>query len=105
MKLRYPKKIKIISDVFNIKYDNAHNGGSFDFSENLLVIGIRDKKENEDRIFQVICHEVFEVIAVISNTRYDDPGNGSQSYKFFMSHKEFQTNIEMFSSVISQFVK
>ena len=39
MELKYPKKIKILSYMFVIKYDKNEWGGSVDFTKREIMIG------------------------------------------------------------------
>lgn len=104
MELKLLKKINILSNNFTIKYEKGHLGGSVDFDENLMTIGIQNFEKNQDAVFQLLCHEILEAIQIITNTRYMAFGT-TGDYLFISSHKEFQTNMEIFSSIISKFIK
>jgi|SRR6187402_218684 len=104
MKLKYPKKITIGSTDFKIKYDKTNSGGSFTFDNPLITIGTYDLQHGNDiYVFMIMCHEIMEVINTMSCTRYHCPGD--TDFKFFMSHKEFRTNIELFATAIRNFIE
>jgi len=104
MKLKFPKTIFVASDKFKVKYDKKEGGGSFDFSSGELIIGTHRLKDNPETVFNVICHELMEITCCVTSTRYYDPGT-MKDFKFFMTHKEFQTNIEIFSKALDQFLE
>lgn len=54
-------------------------------------------------MFNVLCHELLEVIITVLSYRYSDPST-STNYKFFMDHKEFENVVQIFSSVITKFL-
>ncbi len=104
MKLIFPKVINILSFTFKIKQNKTSSGGSFCFAKGEIVIGTKHILDDPTSVFDVICHEVMEAITVATNTRYKD-GSCGDNYKFFMDHKEFQTNISLFSITIQKFIK
>ena len=104
MQIKFPKSIIITSFYFDVVQDKNYGGGSFSCSESKITIGTKYLKKDPHSVFNVICHEIMEVIMVIQMNRYDD-ASVSGNHKFFQDHKEFQNNIQLFSQVIQQFIK
>lgn len=104
MKIIFPKTIKILSYTFDIIIDKENGGGSFDFGEGTITIGTKYIKQDPSSVFNIICHEVLEAIACATNTRYNDT-SVSGNYKFFMDHKEFELNTNLFAITIQNFIK
>ena len=105
MELKHPKKIKILSFMFTIKYDKNEWGGSVDFTKREIMIGTASLAVGDYlTVFDTMCHEIMEAICEITNTVHLDRGT-VWDYKFVFDHKEFQNNISIFSSVIEQFIK
>ena len=104
MELKLPKKIEIGYMIFDITYNKESSGASFYFREREIIIGTLHLKKDPESVFMVICHEVMEIIHCMHNTRYMDE-SVPDNYKFFMDHKEFENNINMFSKVIQKFIK
>ena len=103
MKIKFPKKVMILSFAFNIIQDKSTSGGSFDYGKGEITIGTKFLKDDPDSVFMVICHEVYEAITVATKTRYED-GSAAGNWKFFFDHKEFEVNTNIFAMVISQFI-
>lgn len=104
MIIKFPKSVNIISFYFDIITDDTIGGGHFDINESTITIGTKHLEKDPSYVFSVICHEVMEVISELTRTRYNDPSVDG-NYKFFMDHKEFEMNIKVFSSIISQFIQ
>lgn len=105
MKLKYPKKVQILSYEFNVVYNKQEWGGEVHWEERRITIGTASLKVGDaSTVFDTICHEVMEVITNITNTSHLDRGT-TYDYKFVMDHKEFQTNISIFSYVIQKFIQ
>lgn len=103
MKLKFPKKITILGENYKIIYNKNKSGGWFNGDSFEIGIGLKYLEKNQVVVFNIICHEIMELITTLTCTRYTD--NGAADYKFFMSHKEFQNNINIFSDVIRNFIK
>ena len=105
MELKYPKKIKILSFEFRVVYDKTQWGGFLDFDTRKIGIGTASIEFGDySTVFDTMCHEIMEAVCNITNTAHLDRGT-THDYKFVASHKEFQNNITIFSSVIQQFIK
>ena len=104
MKFKKLKEIDIIGHTFKIVWEPKKFGGSFDFDGWVMKIGCGDIKENNPQItWQILMHEISEIVHAILNTRYVDRGT-SEDYKFFMSHKEFQNHNTILSSIMWKFI-
>lgn len=103
IKLRFPKQINIISFNFKVIADKTLGGGSFDINKGEIVIGVKHIKEDPTYVFNVLCHELMEVISELTRTRYSDP-SVSGNYKFFWDHKEFELNVKIFAETIRHFI-
>lgn len=104
MELKFPKKITILSEEYTMVYDKRESGGWFENTDYRIGIGTRDLKVNPNYVFMIICHEVMEAITCITSTRFTDNG-AYGDYKFFMDHKQFEVNMQIFASVIKNFIK
>lgn len=103
IKLKFPNRINIISFNFKIIADKTIGGGSFDIGKGEIVIGIKHINDDPTYVFNVICHELMEVISELTRTRYDDPSVHG-NYKFFWDHKEFELNVKIFAETIRHFI-
>ena len=104
MELKLVKKINIGDHTFNVKYNNKISGGNFNYGTLEMEIGTKHLVKDPGAVFGIICHEIMEAITIMTNTRYTDTGT-MNDFKFFMTHKEFETNIAFFSSAIQKFIK
>ena len=103
MKLKFPKTVTIGSYTFDVKKDNKSAGACFSFGDRDITIGTRRLKTDPVSVFNLICHELFEISSVITCTRYDDT-SVSENYKFFYDHKEFEMTMGIFSKAVSEFI-
>jgi hypothetical protein len=104
MKIKFPKKITILACEFIVKKDKKTSGGSFNMKKGEIIIGTEFLGIDDSSVFNVICHEVMEIILALLSLRYHD-GSVSNNYKFFMDHKEFQTSIVVFADTIKHFME
>lgn len=102
--LKLPRTVMIASDTFKMKYNKKGYGASFDFVTGVIEIGTARLEFSPSSVFASIMHEVSEIAHCICNTRYEDHGTLSD-FKFFMTHKEFQTHTEMVAQAMLQFIK
>ena len=103
MKLKFQKQVTILSQVFKITYDKSHNGGSFSFSEGCIVIGISCYKTDPLFTFQVINHELMEVVLCSMAARFDNARTG-QNYLFNFDHQTFENAIQVFTEAQQNFI-
>ena len=102
MKIKRIKSIKVNSDRFKVKWNNSYRGGSFCYSA--LEIEIGTKGKNDEQIFMIICHELMEIVALEMNVRLRRPDCDSD-YMFVYDHRQHETMMNMFSSLVSEFIE
>lgn len=103
MKIKKLKKIQILDLVFTVKWDNKHAGGYFSITDQKIEIGSRDLELDPNGVFNIIIHEISELIHCLTCTRYDDY-SVQDNYKFFMDHKQFETHNRILSGILSKFI-
>jgi hypothetical protein len=101
LKIKRIKKLKINCYEFKVIWNKEHSGGIFNYRDKTIDIGI--KLNNEDEVFMIICHEVMEIIAIEMNVRLSRPDCDSD-YIFVYDHRQHETMMNMFSSVVSRFI-
>jgi hypothetical protein len=102
MKIKRIKKLKVNSYLFNLVWDSASYGGSFSYEKLNITIGVKSKIDEE--IFEIICHELLEIVAVEMRTRLSRPDCGDD-YIFVYDHRQHSTTANMFAGLVSQFIK
>lgn len=102
MKIKKLKKIKILAHEFKINWSKEHNGGWFDFGKMTIEIGIQDK--DDGHTFMVLCHELMEICAVEMGVRLNRP-DCTTDFIFVYDHRQFETKMSLFSSLITQFLE
>lgn len=102
MKIKRIKSIKINSYLFKIKWDKSHSSGSFSYGERVIEIGTKDVPD--EGLFMIICHELQEIVALEMNVRFRRPDCDSD-YLFVYDHRQHETMMNMFSSLVSEFIK
>ena len=102
MKIKRIKSIKINSYEFAVIWDNSHNRGSFNYVTMKIIIGTKDLVENE--IFMILCHELQEICAEEMSVRFQRP-DCSSDYLFVYDHRQHDTLVNMFSGLLSQFLR
>ncbi len=100
MRIKRIKKIKINCFEFAVKWDKTHKGGSFSYKEGEIEIGC---KGSQGEMLMVICHEIMEICTLEMNVRYNRPDCDSD-YLFAYDHRQHETMMNMFSSIIEQFI-
>jgi len=101
MRIKRIKSLRVNCYQFDVEWDKSHNGGSFCYGEMKINIGVRDRTDEE--IFMIICHELMEISALELNVRFKRPDCDSD-YIFVYDHRQHETMMNMFSSLVSQFV-
>lgn len=101
MKIKKLKKIRVNSTVFKIKWDKKCTGGSFCFDEKLIIIGT--KSGNSGRIFQILCHELLEIVACDNLVRMRRPDCESD-YIFVYDHRQHDCIANQFAGLLGQFL-
>lgn len=101
MKIKRIKKLKVNSYEFEVIWSKKHNGGSFDFKNGIIEIGVHDTNEHE--LLMVVCHELMEICSVEMNVRFRRQDCDSD-FIFVYDHRQFETMINMFSGLLNQFI-
>jgi hypothetical protein len=103
MKLKFPKKITIGDVVWKIKYDKSQKGGSFNYKEHAIVIGIGCYKTQPTRTLNVIIHELKEIIHIEQDTRYDK-GHSTEDWFFAYNHQEHTDLCRRLAGCLNEFL-
>ncbi len=101
MKIKKIKKLKINSFNFTVIWDKTNNGGSFSYYTKEIKIGI--KNSDDSRIFEIIMHELMEIVAVDMNVRLERPDCDSD-YIFVYDHRQYDTMMNILASLVSEFI-
>ncbi len=103
MKIKRLKKIRIGAVTFKIKWNKQYTGGSFNYPLHTIEVGCRNGLQ-DTQIFGILCHEIFEVCAVEMNVRLQRPDCESD-YIFVFDHRQYETLMEMYVGIISEFLE
>ena len=102
MKLKKLKKIKINTVVFDIKWDKKSHDGSFLFGTDVAEIEIGCAGTDVEA-FNILCHEIFEIVAIMNWVRYRRPDCESD-YLFSYDHRQHAAMMDIFAGIISEFI-
>lgn len=106
MQFKYPKKIKIGSTLFLIRYNKDHNGASLSYPDGenkaFIEFGMRGHKNNPLRYLELVIHELKEIIQIEQSTRYQRGGSG---YTFIYTHDEHEDLCGRLAGLLSKFIK
>ena len=103
MQIKKLKKIEIIGTPFKVVWNDKDSGASFDWSTQTIIIGSKYMEKDPNYVFNLLMHEISELLHVMLNTRYVDQ-SAHDNYKFFMDHKEFENHNFLLSSIIPKFI-
>ncbi len=101
MKIKRIKVLKIACYDFDVIWNPKHNGARLNFSEHSIEIGTRGRDDCE--IFMLICHELMELVAVISNVRMERP-DCYTDYIFVYDHRQHDTMMILFAGALREFI-
>lgn len=101
MQIKRLKTLRVNSYTFKIKWDSSHDCAKFSYRNLLIEIGTEGE---DDAIFDRICHELMEIVAVEMNLRLSRP-DCSTDYIFVYDHRQHDTMVNMFAGLLSQFLK
>ena len=102
MTLFKKQKAIVAGNVWEIVWSKDSNGGSFDYRSMRITIGVRNNCDQ--LIFEILCHELMEICAVVCHARLTRSDSVSD-YIFVADHKTFDTQVCLFASAIKQFIK
>lgn len=111
LKLKFPKKIRIGDNDFEIKLDKKITGGSFKYwSEEKdkatgggeIMIGTFLLEKNPKSVLTSIIHELKEIIQVEQGVRFQEPSE-SKNYEFHYRHKEHTDFCARLSGLLWEF--
>lgn len=95
------KKVRINCRDFSIEWSKKTSGGSFNFTDRVITIGLKHNIETE--IFEVLCHELMEIVMCEMYVRLSRP-DCDTDYIFVLDHRQFSSAVNMFSGLINQFI-
>lgn len=104
VKIKMIKEIEILSSTFKIIWDKTNDAGSFNWSKAEIKIGIKSISKDPLYTFQVINHEIMEIILVAMGARFMN-GRTGDNYLFNFEHQTFENAIQIHSQVISKFIQ
>jgi len=102
MNIKKIRSLKVNSYNFTVKWDSSIYSASFSYGTKEIKIGTKGNDISE--MFMLICHELFEICALEMRVRHDRHDCDSD-YLFVYDHRQHDTMINMFSGLVSQFIK
>lgn len=100
MKIKRLKKIRINGTIFKIKWDDTVFGGSFDYIDRSIVVGVKCRH----LIKETLIHELMEIAAVELGVRFTRPDNDYE-YVFMYDHRQHDTMCSMVAGLLDQFIE
>jgi hypothetical protein len=103
-KMNIPKTLIIGGVKWKIILDNKTSGGNFKWYSHTMKL---DRRASDDRKFQILIHEIAEIILVNNTMRFqknfEEVSNGD--YLFNFNHDQFAIFTDELSGVLRQFTK
>jgi membrane glycosyltransferase len=103
MKVKFIKKVEILSCELNLIWDKSHDGGSFALGKSELIIGIKSYKIDPLYTISIISHEVMEMILQLMGGRYDN-GRLVNDFLFSFNHQTFENAIQLHTQTMNKFL-
>ena len=106
MKFKHPKKLRIGSTVFKVKYDYGFMGASFDYGAGVkpnIIFGLDGVKENPGLFLELVMHELTEILHHEQSTRLFNPG--TDGFEFHYCHKEHQAVCSNLAGLLTKFIR
>ena len=102
--MKFPKFLIIGGVKWKIVFDKKVFGGEFRWQNHTIKI---ERKYSDERKFQVLIHEIAEVIMVNNSMRYQPNYNNvhNADYLFNFNHKEFEIFTDELAGILKQFIK
>lgn len=104
MEIKFIKKVEILSSNFDVIWDKTSDGGSFDWNNNTIIVGIKSYKKDPLYTFSILSHEIMEVILVGMGARFGN-GRTMDNYLFNFDHQTFENAIQIHIQALSKFIK
>ncbi len=104
IQIKFIKEVEILSSKFSIAWDKKSDEGSFSWSESKIVVGNKSYKNDPLYTFQVLSHELMELILVCMGGRFVN-GRTGENYLFNFDHQTFENAIQIHTQAISKFIK
>jgi len=104
MKIKFLKSIEVLAIKFNVIWDKTHNGGSFSCRDSTIIVGTKDYHKDPVYTFQILSHELLELILMQMGGRYENPRT-TNNYLFNFNHQTFENAIEIHTLLLSKFIK
>ena len=102
--MKIPKSLIIGGVKWSVKFDKKIGGGVFYWHDHRIVICAQ---HTEDRRFQVLIHEIAEIILVNNVMRFQkcltEVANGD--YLFSFNHDQFEIFTDELAGILRQFMR
>ena len=104
MKIKRIKEVEILSSKFSIIWDKNTDGGYFDWAEGKILIGIKTIDNDPLYVFQVLSHEILEIILIGLGARFSN-GRIQGNYLFNFDHQTFENAIQIHTQTLNKFLQ
>lgn len=102
MKLKKIRKLKVGPRAFSVKWDASHSGGSFDYAD--LTLNIGTYKNSSAEIFEIILHELTEMVCCEMSVRLQRP-DCTGDYIFVYDHRQHTAITSQVSGLLLEFIE
>lgn len=106
MKIKRIKSLKVNSYDFTVTWDKSKycGEGHVSYANREISIGVKDyKDEHKGQMFETICHELMELVAMEMHVHYRRP-DCTTDFIFVYDHRQHDTMMNMFAGLLSQFI-
>ena len=99
--MKLPRTIQVCGMTYPVRTDKTSYDGGGSTSEPHIMVGTKSK--NDERKWEILLHEVMEIVACERGYRYG--GGLSDGSVFVMTHKEFENFSQDIAAAIRPMVK